>query len=124
MLNLTTLKQQWREVIVSIPDENTANGFKTAKFRALFKLGDTEQFKQWTNFDAESEFKDDEVSANDATKILLDNVLLDVKDVEVEEGEDALEMVKTNVWCLKGLIQAYLTMYNGADKANLKKSRK
>ena len=124
MLNLTTLKQQWREVTVSIPDEKTANGFKTAKFRALFKLGDTEQFKEWTNLTADSEYRDEEVDANDATKVLLDNVLLDVKDVEVEDGEDALEMVKTNVWCLKGLIKAYLAMYNGADKANLKKSRK
>ena len=115
MLNLKLLKQQWRDVTVSVPDEKAANGFRTAKFKALFKLGDTEQFKQWTRLDDED--------ANEATKALLDEVLVDVQDVEVEDGEDALEMVKTNVWCLKGLIKTYLEMYNGADKANLKKSQ-
>lgn len=120
MLNLTKLESQWRNVKCEIPSEKDPSGFENATFKALFKLLDMDEFRELTSDVSE----DSDLSEKEETKKvtnILDEVLLDVKDVEVREGDDALHLVKKNIWTMKALMKAYMDMYNGMEEKNLKK---
>lgn len=132
MLNLKKLKKQWRVVKCKIPMEGSDTGFGTVEFRALFKLLTMDQFSKVSAAmtAASKKLKDsiekgeggtDEEAQKQAVSFL-DEVLLDVKDVEVEDGEDAMDLAKRTIWPMKAMVEHYMKMMQGIEEDNLKKS--
>ena len=108
MLNLNEVNSFWRDVSVKVPT-GKAKGYKTVTFKAEFKLLDMDELNA---------LRENEEEGNS----LLDEVLLNVDEVKVDVGEDALEMCKKNILVAGAIVKTYLSVIS-QDEAR-KNSRK
>lgn len=104
MLNLKEISSFWKEVKVKVPADNCD---KIVKFKAKFKMLDVDEIQEIQDSDGETN--------------LLDEILLEVKDIKVGEDDNALDMAKKNILTMKALVDTYLSALGLAERKNLKK---
>lgn len=129
-LSLKKLKQQVREVSVQVPDETNPKGFRTARFNAELKMLSQDEFDSYQvqplGDDATTEEKQ---AMNKEAKLkqrqMLDAVLIKIVDgIDIEDGvtaDEVLEEVKKDMLLSQAILKAFMEMYTGRIKDNLKK---